>query len=85
MKRFEPISNKHIEVLLTEAAYEALTDEDFELKTTIRLKSNYKSLDGVWDKVYLMRLESEKNADCLKYHPTSYYECRKEFRHLHHR
>lgn len=69
MKRFDATTNKEYEVLFTEAAYELHNDPKAEYKLMIRLKSNYKG----YDKVYLIRLSTERNSDFLEYHNEGYF------------
>lgn len=77
MKRFDNVTKREYECLFTEAAYEAFCkDPNYWNEVLIRMKSNYTSFDGTWDKVFLLRKNTEKGSDNLRYHPESYYQCR---------
>lgn len=83
MKRFDAVSNKEYECLFTEAAYEAFCkDPNYCDEVLIRMKSNYTSFDGSWDKVFLLRKNTEKGSDNLRYHTESYYQCRDSMKHF---
>ncbi len=70
MKRYDQSTNAYYEVLFTEAAYSSMLDSPRHIdETSVRLKSNYKG----YDKVYLMRLITEQNADNLEYHSEAYW------------
>ena len=82
MRRFDNTTNKEYECLFTEAAYESFcNDTNYIDEILIRMKSNYMSFDGTWDKVFLLRKVSEKGSDNLHYHPESYYQCRDSMKH----
>lgn len=86
MKRFDPVSNKKIECLFTEAAYDALChDDNYSDKVTVRLKSNYASYEGSWDKVFLFRRDHEQGSDNLQYHTESYYQMQDDLKKRRHR
>lgn len=86
MKRFDPVSNKHIECLFTEAAYNAFHhDENYLDKVTVRLKSNYSSYEGSWDKVFLFRRVDEQGSDNLRYHAESYFQMKDDLKKRRHR
>lgn len=75
MKRFDKISNRELEVLFTDGAYECYKNDavHFEDHVMVRMKHNYKNMHDRYGDVYLMRLASERNADNLVYHSEAWF------------
>lgn len=76
-KRTDLATNIQYEVLFTEAAYDAYKkDPNYQDKVTVRLKTNYRTIDDFWPKVFLMRMPEEHNVSTLRYHSEAWYEYR---------